>query len=253
MNSMNSEFEGKVAVITGASRGIGRGIALELARCGADIVGAYQKDEKKAASLKKEIEKLGRKAMMVKCDVSVEKDVAKLRDAVLKKFGGVDFVINNAGIHQHLKSWELSEEDWRKVLDVNLTGTFLVTKAFTPIMIEKKAGRIVNISSCVAFTGTDHEVHYAASKGAVLALTKSLALELAPYGINVNAIAPGYIDTDMVVFDSPSQKKNVLKGIPKHRLGLPEDIGKAARFLCSEDSDYITGQVIHVNGGMIMY
>jgi 3-oxoacyl-[acyl-carrier protein] reductase len=250
---MNKEFDGKVAVITGASRGIGRGIALELARCGATIIGAYQKEEKKANILRKEIEKLGQEALMVKCDVSDSGDVAKLYASVMKKFSRVDFIINNAGIHQHLKSWELSEEDWRKVIDVNLTGTFLVTKAFTPYMIEKKAGRVVNISSCVAFTGTDHEVHYAASKGAVLALTKSLALELASHGINVNAIAPGYIDTDMAVFDTPAQKAEVLKGIPKHRLGLPADIGKAARFLCSADSEYITGQVIHVNGGMIMY
>lgn len=253
MNTMNSEFEGKVAVVTGASRGIGKGIALELARYGASIVGAYQKEEKMAAILKKEIEKLGHKALMVKCDISDSDDVARLFDSVINEFGRADYIINNAGIHQHLKSWELSEEDWHRVMDVNITGTFLVTKAFTPHMIERKSGRIVNISSCVAFTGTDHEVHYAASKGAVLALTKSLALELAPHGINVNSIAPGYIDTDMVVFESPAQKKEALKGIPLHRLGLPEDIGKAARFLCSEDSDYITGQVIHVNGGMIMY
>jgi 3-oxoacyl-[acyl-carrier protein] reductase len=250
---MNKEFEGKVAVVTGASRGIGRGIALELARCGATIVGAYQKEEKMAESLRKEIEKLGQKALMQKCDVSDSGDVARLLDYVMEEFGRADFVVNNAGIHQHLKSWELSEEDWRKVIDVNLTGTFLVTKAFTPFMIERKAGRVINISSCVAFTGTDHEVHYAASKGAVLALTKSLALELAPHGINVNAIAPGFIETDMVVFDGVHDKENVLKNIPQHRLGQPIDIGKAARFLCSADSDYITGQVIHVNGGMIMY
>jgi 3-oxoacyl-[acyl-carrier protein] reductase len=250
---MNKEFEGKVAVVTGASRGIGRGIALELARCGATIVGAYQKEEKMAESLRKEIEKLGQKALMQKCDVSDSGDVARLLDYVMEEFGRADFVVNNAGIHQHLKSWELSEEDWRKVIDVNLTGTFLVTKAFTPFMIERKAGRVINISSCVAFTGTDHEVHYAASKGAVLALTKSLALELAPHGINVNAIAPGFIETDMVVFDGVHDKDKVLKTIPQHRLGQPADIGKAARFLCSVDSDYITGQVIHVNGGMIMY
>ena len=250
---MSREFDGCTAVVTGALRGIGRGIALELARQGANIVGTYRAEEAKANTLKKEIQKLGGKAVMVKCDVSNEKDVGKLRDAALKEFGSVDFVINNAGIHQHLKSWELSEDDWHKVMDVNITGTFLVAKAFTPHLIKRKTGRIVNISSCVAFTGTDHEVHYAASKGAVLALTKSLAMELAPHGINVNAVAPGYIDTDMVVFESSGQKKQVLKTIPKHRLGLPEDIGKAVRFLCSKDSDYITGQVLHVNGGMIMY
>ena len=250
---MSREFKGQVAVVTGASRGIGRGIALELAKAGANIVGAYQKEEEKAENLKKEIENLGRKALMVKCDVSNSGDVAKLRDLALKEFGRVDFVINNAGIHQHLKSWELSEKDWQRVMDVNITGTFLISKAFTPFMMEKKSGRIVNISSCVAFTGTDHEVHYAASKGGALALTKSLALELAPYGINVNAIAPGFIETDMVVFDGVHDKETVLKTIPLHRLGQPIDIGRTVKFLCSQDSEYITGQVIHVNGGMIMY
>lgn len=250
---MTDEFNGKVAVVTGASRGIGRGIALELAEQGANIVAVYRAEEKQAKSVAGMIRNMGSKALVVRCDVANPEDVSAMYDAVMSEFGGADFIINNAGIHQHLKSWELEDADWRRVMDVNITGTFLVTKAFTPHLIEKKAGRIVNISSCVAFTGTDHEVHYAASKGAVLALTKSLALELAPYGINVNAITPGYIDTDMVVFDSPAQKTEVLKTIPKHRLGLPADIGKAARFLCSADSDYITGQVLHVNGGMIMY
>ncbi|MCK5397880.1 MAG: SDR family oxidoreductase, partial [Thermoplasmata archaeon] len=147
----------------------------------------------------------------------------------------------------------LSEEDWKKVIDVNMTGPFLVSKVFTPHMLEKKAGRIIHISSCVAFTGTDHEVHYAASKGGLFSLTKSHALELAGHGINVNAIAPGYIDTDMLVFDEVHPLDTVLETIPQHRLGQPEDIARAVKFLCSADSNYITGQVMHVNGGLIMY
>ncbi len=250
---MTIEFEGKVAVVTGASRGIGKGIALELARNGASIAIVYRSEEDKAGLVQAEIEQLGREAIAIKCDVSNSGDVARLHDAVMEKWGRVDFVINNAGIHQHLKSWELSEEDWHKVLDVNLTGAFLVSKAFTPHMLEKKSGRIVHISSCVAFTGTDHEVHYAASKGGLFSLAKSHALELAGHGINVNAIAPGYIDTDMLVFDEVHPLDTVLKTIPQHRLGQPEDIARAVKFLCSKDSDYITGQVIHVNGGLIMY
>ena len=250
---MTGEFEGKVAVITGASRGIGKGIALELARNRTSIAIVYRSKEDKAQEVKSQIEQLGCEAIIIKCDVSNSEDVTKLHDAVMEKFGHVDFVINNAGIHQHLKSWELSEEDWHRVLDVNLTGAFLVSKAFTPHMLERKSGRIIHISSCVAFTGTDHEVHYAASKGGLFSLTKSHALELAGHGINVNAIAPGYIDTDMLVFDEVHPLDTVLKTIPQHRLGQPEDIARAVKFLCSKDSDYITGQVIHVNGGLIMY
>jgi len=249
---MSGEFDGKVAVITGASRGIGSGIALELAEHGANIVVVYRAEEVQAKKVAGAIRGMGCKALVVKCDVSVPTDVSELCDAVMSEFGGADFIINNAGIHQHLKSWELSDADWHRVMNVNITGMFMVTKAFTPHLIEKRSGRIINISSCVAYTGTDHEVHYAASKGAVLAMTKSLALELAPHGINVNAIAPGFIDTDMVVFESEQQKRDALKTIPQHRLGTPADIGKAARFLCSSDSDYVTGQVIHVNGGLIM-
>ncbi|MCK5309584.1 MAG: 3-oxoacyl-ACP reductase FabG [Thermoplasmata archaeon] len=250
---MTLEFSNKVAVVTGASRGIGKGIALELARNGASIAIVYRSEEEKAKQVQTEIEEIGQEAMTIKCDVSNSGNVARLYDAVMDKWNRVDFVINNAGIHQHLKSWELSEDDWHKVLDVNLTGAFLVTKAFTPHMLEKKSGRIVHISSCVAFTGTDHEVHYAASKGGLFSLTKSHALELARHGINVNAIAPGYIETDMLVFDEVHPLDTVLKTIPHHRLGQPEDIARAVKFLCSRDSDYITGQVIHVNGGLIMY
>ena len=250
---MTGEFEGRVAIVTGASRGIGKGIALELARNGASIAIVYRSEGEKARQVQDEIEKIGQQAMIIKCDVSSSEDVAELHDAVMEKWGQADFIINNAGIHQHLKSWELSEEDWKKVIDVNMTGPFLVSKAFTPHMMEKKAGRIIHISSCVAFTGTDHEVHYAASKGGLFSLTKSHALEMAKYGINVNAIAPGYINTDMLVFDEVHPLDEVLKTIPQHRLGQPEDIARAFKFLCSGDSNYITGQVIHVNGGLIMY
>ena len=249
---MSAEFQGKVAVVTGASRGIGRGIATELAAHGADVAVIYRAEGAKAAEAVESIRAMGRKAVAIQCDVANADEVNAMRDEVLKEFGRADFIVNNAGIHQHLKSWELSDEDWHRVMDVNITGTFLVARAFTPHLMERKSGRMVNISSCVAFTGTDHEVHYAASKGAVLGLTKSLALELAPYGINVNAIAPGYIETDMVVFEGVHDRETVIKSIPARRLGQPEDIGRAARFLCSEDSSYMTGQVLHVNGGLVM-
>ena len=247
------ELQDRVAVITGGGGGIGRGIALELAKNRASVVGAYVSDKESADRARAEIGGEGVDVEMVRCDVSNEKEVKALSDTVMQKHGRVDFLVNNAGIHQHLKSWELSAEDWRRVIDVNLTGVFLVTKAFTPAMKEQGFGRVVNISSCIAYTGTDHEVHYAASKGGVAALTKSLALELAGCGINVNTIAPGYVSTDMCVFDSEEEERKALETIPKGRLGLPDDIAKSVSFLCSEGADYITGQVIHVNGGLLMY
>jgi 3-oxoacyl-[acyl-carrier protein] reductase len=162
----------------------------------------------------------------------------------------VDILVNNAGIHQHLKSWELSNEDWDRVIGVNLTGVFNCSKAFAPDMMEKKWGRIVNISSVIAYLGTDHEVHYAASKGGVLSATKSLALELAPHGITVNAVSPGYIETDMTKFENEEEKKYYLEKIPLARLGKPQDIAHAVVFLCSTTATYITGETIHVNGGL---
>lgn len=250
---MTYDFSGKTAVVTGASRGIGKGIALELARNGADIVGVYVKNEEKAKEALDEIIQTDVNVEFVKCDVSKEKDVQQLKDRVLDEFGGADFIINNAGIHQHLKSWELSLEDWNRVIQTNLTGVFLVTKAFTPSMMERRSGRVVNISSCVAYSGTDHEVHYAASKSGMVGLTKSLALELATYGINVNAVAPGYIATDMLAFDSVEEEKAAILSIPMGRIGVPGDIARSVAFLCSDGAGYMTGQVLHVNGGLIMY
>jgi 3-oxoacyl-[acyl-carrier protein] reductase len=248
---MSHDLGGKVALVTGASRGIGRGISLELAECGADIIGIYQSNEESAAQTHEDITKKGVLAAFHRCDVSNEEAVLAVKEKALADFEKIDFLINNAGIHQHLKSWELSFEDWQRVIDVNLGGIFIVSKAFIPHMKERGSGRIVNISSCVAYTGTDHEVHYAASKSGILALTKSLALELAP-DINVNAVAPGYTDTDMLVLESSNEAKAVLDNIPKGRIGLPEDIAKAVAFLCSDDSDYITGQILNVNGGLVM-
>jgi len=248
---MNYDFRDKVAIVTGASRGIGRGIALELAKNGANIVGIYLSNKKMAKQTYDEIRKIGVDGDFFKCDVSDETEVLRLRNRVLENFGNVDFLINNAGIHQHLKSWELSLKDWKKVIDTNLTSVFIVTKAFMLGMMKQKFGRIVNISSCVAYTGTDHEIHYAASKAGIIAVTKSFALEIAKYNINVNAIAPGYIATDMVVLDSKEEKK-VSRSIPKRRIGEPDDIAKTVSFLCSDGADYITGQMFHVNGGLVM-
>jgi len=249
---MQYDLKDKVAVVTGASRGIGRGIALELARSGASVIGTFITHSDAAAEVKAEIEAIGGEADMMLADVSLEQDVKNLRDRVIDTYGSVHFVVNNAGIHQHLKSWELTLEDWNRIISTNLTGTFLMSRAFIPDMKMQKYGRIVNISSCAAYTGTDHEVHYAASKGGINSFTKSLALELAQFGINVNAVAPGFIDTDMIVWDSEEQKTETEATIPLRRIGDPADIGHTVAFLCSSGADYITGQMFHVNGGLVM-
>jgi len=243
---------GKVALVTGASRGIGRGIALEMAREGADVVVNYARSEQEAHKVARGVEALSRRVLVVKADISRAEEVEAMRKQVLKEFGGVDILVNNAGVHRHLKSWEIDEPEWRRVLSVNLDGVFLCSKAFSHEMRVKKWGRIINISSIVAFTGTDHEAHYGTSKAAVVGLTKSLALELAGYGITVNAIAPGWIETDMTSDMTPKEKKEALQLIPLGRMGRPEDIAYAAVFLASDKASYVTGQTFHVNGGEAM-
>jgi 3-oxoacyl-[acyl-carrier protein] reductase len=201
----------------------------------------------------KEIKAMGRKALSIQADVSDEPQVEAMRAAVNKQMGPIDILVNNAGIHQHLKFWELSKKDWDHVLGVDLSGPFLVTKAFIEDMKTKKAGRIINISSVIGLIGTDHEIHYAASKGGLFAVTKSMALELAPYGITVNTVAPGWIDTDMTADFKGAQAEALLKKIPARSVGRPEDIAKAVVFLASKDADWMTGETLHVNGGWGMY
>ena len=247
-------LEGKKAVVTGSSRGIGRGCAVTLAKYGADVVVNYVESREKAENVVKEIEKLGRESFAVKTDVSKEDEVKSMIRKTIRNFGRIDILVNNAGIHQHLKTWELSLEDWKNVIHTNLTGVFLCSKEAVICMKEQKSGSIINISSCVAFTGTDHEIHYASSKSGITGFTKSLALEAAQYKIRVNAVAPGFIATDMVLpLITDQEKKEIESDIPLGRLGEPEDIGEVVAFLASEGAQYITGETVHVNGGLIMY
>jgi 3-oxoacyl-[acyl-carrier protein] reductase len=190
----------------------------------------------------------------VKADVSQEQDVRSMMESTVNTFGRIDILVNNAGIHQHLKTWELSLEDWNRVIATNLTGVFLCSREAVIHMKEAKSGSLVNISSCVAFTGTDHEIHYASTKAGILGFTKSLALEAAPYNIRVNAVAPGFFATDMVLpLITDEEKKDLEAGIPLGRLGNPEDIGEAVAFLASDKAQYLTWQILHVNGGLILY
>jgi 3-oxoacyl-[acyl-carrier protein] reductase len=243
----------RVAVVTGASRGIGKGVALALGRAGHDVVVNFERSAKEAEKVAAAIGGMGRKAIAVKADVASERDVLAMRDRVMDEFGKVDILVNNAGIHQHLKFWDLSRKDWDRVIAVNLTGPFLCAKAFVNGMRERRWGRIVNISSVIGLMGTDHEIHYAASKGGLFSLTKSMARELAPYDVTVNAVSPGWIDTDMTKGISEEEARVSLAQVPMKRVGAAEDIAGAVVFLCGDEAAYMTGATIHVNGGWGMW
>lgn len=247
---MNSER--KTAFITGASRGIGRAIALRLAKDGFNIVVNYSKSEKSAEEVVNEVKKYGVDAMAVKCDVSQYEDVEKAIDEIVKKFGNIDVVVNNAGITKDNLILKMSESDWDEVIDVNLKGTFNVIKFASKYMIKKRKGKIINITSVVGMIGNAGQANYAASKAGVIGLTKSAAKELASRGITVNAVAPGFIETDMTNVLKEEIKENMLKSIPLKRAGKLEDVAELVAFLASDASDYITGQVINVDGGMVM-
>ena len=248
------DLTGKKALVTGGSRGIGRGICLALARQGAGVAVNYRSNQAEAESVVSEIKAMGREAFAVQADVSQATSVAKMFEEIKNRWGKLDILVNNAGIVKFANFEEVAEEDWDQILAVNLKGQFLCTKEAVKLM--GPGGKIINIASIASGgvgIGFRQIAHYTASKGGVVALTENLALELGPKGINVNAIAPGVIETDMTKGLTTDEKTSagLLARIPKGRFGKPEDIGAAAAFLASDEADYITGTVLYVDGGWL--
>ena len=244
--------ENRVALITGATRGIGKEIALELAENGFDIAVNYRSEHNGMDDLKKEIEKNGVRCEFVKADVANFEECESMVKETIEKFGKIDILINNAGITKDGLIMRMKKEDFEAVLDVNLTGTFNVTRNVIPYMLKQKSGRIINLSSVVGIVGNAGQTNYSASKAGIIGFTKSLAKEVASRNILVNAIAPGFIQTDMTNILKENVKDEIAKTIPLKRMGTAKDVANVVKFLVSEDSSYITGQVIQVDGGMLM-
>ncbi|EOU1113055.1 3-oxoacyl-[acyl-carrier-protein] reductase [Clostridium perfringens] len=242
----------KVAIVTGGTRGIGRAIALKLADHGANIVINYRNSDKEAEELKAILEEKGVKVLTVKCDISNFEDSKNLMDKCKEVFRKIDILVNNAGITKDTLIMRMKEEDFDNVIDVNLKGTFNCAKHASAIMLKQRFGKIINMTSVVGIAGNAGQVNYAASKAGVIGLTKSLAKELGSRGITVNAVAPGFINTDMTASLSEKVKEEASKNIPLKRLGDPEDVANLVGFLASDAANYITGQVINVDGGMVM-
>ncbi|MFB6363920.1 3-oxoacyl-[acyl-carrier-protein] reductase [Paenibacillus elgii] len=243
---------GKVALVTGASRGIGRAIAIGLAEAGADVVVNYAGSEAAAAEVVQAIEALGRKSFKVKANVGSVQEVEEMFKLVLEAFGRIDILVNNAGITRDNLIMRMKEEEFDQVIETNLKGVFNCVKAATRPMMKQRSGRIINISSVVGTTGNAGQINYAAAKAGVIGMTKTAAKELASRGINVNCVAPGFIETDMTDKLLEDQRSQLMTQIPLARLGKPEDIAKAVVYLASDDSSYMTGQTLHVDGGMYM-
>jgi len=244
-------LEGRVALITGAARGIGKEIALKLSGAGADIV-ICDLDEDMIETTINEIKEYGNKAHGIVCDVTSEESVKDMIDEIYRKFEKIDILVNNAGITMDTLFMRMGKDKWDKVIDVNLTGAFNVTKAAIRGMIKQRGGKIINISSVVGLMGNPGQVNYSASKAGLIGLTKSIAKEYGKRNINVNAVAPGFISTEMTDKLSEKAEKELLDNISIKRKGTPEDVANTVLFLSSDLSDYITGQVILVDGGMRM-
>ncbi|MES1039144.1 MULTISPECIES: 3-oxoacyl-[acyl-carrier-protein] reductase [Peribacillus] len=245
-------LEGKKALVTGASRGIGREVALELARQGADVAINYSGSEAKANEVVDEIKALGRKAFSIQCDVANSESVTSMIKEVIEQFDRVDILVNNAGITRDNLLMRMKEDEWDSVINTNLKGVFLCTKAVTRQMMKQRSGRIINMASIVGVSGNAGQANYVAAKAGVIGLTKTTAKELASRGITVNAIAPGFISTDMTGELPEEVQKAMLDQIPLARFGDPKDIAAVASFLASDASKYMTGQTLHVDGGMVM-
>ena len=244
--------ENKVALITGATRGIGKEIALELAQNGFDIAVNCRNKQEALDEIRMEIEKHNVRCEFVEADVSNYEQCESMAKETIAKLGKIDVLVNNAGITKDGLIMRMKKDDFEKVIDVNLTGTFNVTRNVIPYMIKQKSGRIINLSSVVGVAGNAGQTNYSASKAGIIGFTKSLAKEVASRNILVNAVAPGFIDTDMTKVLSDSVKEGINSQIPLKRMGSPKEVAKVVKFLSSDDSSYITGQVINVDGGMVM-
>lgn len=245
-------LKGKVAIVTGASRGIGRQIALTLASYGANIVVNYYGSLEKAKEVENEIEAMGREVLLYQGNVADMDAMKEMVKETTKKFGRIDILVNNAGITKDNLLMAMKEEEFDQVLDTNLKGSFICMKQVIRTMMKQRYGRIINLSSVSGRMGNAGQVNYSASKAGVIGMTKSLAREVGSRGITVNAVAPGFIDTDMTAVLKDEVKEAIMAGIPLKRVGKPEDIAEAVAFLASDKASYITGQVLSVDGGMYM-
>lgn len=244
--------ERKVALITGASRGIGKEIAKEFAENGYDLVLSYVSDKTNVEELEKEFQDMGCKALLLKADVSKIEEVEEMVKAAINEFGKIDVLVNNAGITRDNLLMRMKEEDIDQVINTNLKGSMLVTKQIIPYMMKKHSGSIINISSVVGICGNAGQCNYSASKAGLIGFTKSLAKEVASRNIRVNAVAPGFIKTDMTDVLKEEVKEHIYEQIPLKRMGESKEVAKVVYFLASESSSYITGQVINIDGGMVM-
>ncbi|MBU8907047.1 3-oxoacyl-[acyl-carrier-protein] reductase [Desertibacillus haloalkaliphilus] len=245
-------LSGKAALVTGASRGIGRAIALELAKNGANVAINYAGSQERAEAVVEEVKQLGVEAFAIQADVADANATQQMVKEVISAFGSLDILVNNAGITRDNLIMRMKEEDWDSVIDTNLKGVFNCSKAVTRQMMKQRSGRIVNVASVVGVLGNAGQANYVAAKAGVIGLTKTMARELANRNITVNAVAPGFIETDMTDELNEDVKAEMLKQIPLAKLGQPEEVASVIRFLVSEDSRYMTGQTLHVDGGMVM-
>ena len=244
--------ERKTVLVTGASRGIGKEVALKYAENGYNVVINYVSDKTNVEELEKEFKEKGVECLVLKADVSNKEEVQELVDKAIEKFEKIDVLVNNAGITKDNLLMRMSEEEFDKVIEINLKGTYLVTKAVTKYMMKKRNGSIINLSSVVGVAGNAGQCNYSASKAGIIGFTKSIAKELASRNIRSNAIAPGFIETDMTAVLQDSVKENIYNQIPLKRMGTAKEVANLAYFLGSDESSYITGQVINIDGGMVM-
>ncbi len=246
------KLKGRTALVTGASRGIGRAIALALAEEGADVAVNYMASESAAREVADQIHERGRRAMLAQADVGDYPDTFRMAQEILKEFGHLDILVNNAGVTSDKTFIKMDHASWRKVLAVNLDGAFNCTKVFIDQMVKQEYGRVVNITSVIGQIGNFGQANYAASKAGVAAFTKSLAKELAGKGITVNAVAPGFIETEMMQAIPDKVKTRLLDQIPLKRFGRAGEVARAVVYICSTDGDYITGAELSINGGLLM-